>query len=137
MKVRLSRVINTEFEQPETGFDTVIYDTIITVDAWYMNDPITNSGVVNYVFPTTDIFSDKDWIIVELSFDVISWHRSEYKQVLYEEIEIQQIRPHVTYLDNPDNILFIDVGSVSNSSSGGVLLDTSLDGRLLCRFSGI
>lgn len=88
MKVRLSRVINTEFEQPETGFDTVIYDTIITVDAWYMNDPITNSGVVNYVFPTTDIFSDKDWIIVELSFDVISWHRSEYKQVLYEEIEI-------------------------------------------------
>lgn len=87
-----------------------------------------------FIFPS-NVFFDKDWVEVELSFDDITWDKSDkHKLVVYKEIVIEQLRPNVVYTNKEGNDIFFNLGEVSDGDRGGDVFNTTGYGHLLCRF---
>jgi hypothetical protein len=90
---------------------------------------------VYFIFPSK-IFKEKDWVEVELSFDDVTWDKSDkIRLVVYKEIVIEQLRPNVVYTNKMGNDIFFNLGEVWDAGRGGDVFNSTGYGHLLCRFS--
>lgn len=87
LEVRLTRVVSDQFPEPLSTIVKPPYTLLV------------DENLVTFVFPN-GVFEDKDWVDVELTFDTITWFRTETVRILYyKQIVLTKIRPSYVYTD--------------------------------------
>ena len=89
---------------------------------------------VTFTFPS-EIFNDKDWLTVEVTFDYITWAMSDKVRIVVVKRPIlTQVRPLYSYVGREDNEIFLTGGVYPSSEKGGDFWDTALYEYLWCKF---
>ena len=94
-------------------------------------DPTT----VTFTFPDS-IFDDKDNVLVELTFDEITWTLANDKKLtVYKQVVLTRVWPTYVYLDEAETEIYIEAGELSKEDTrGGDIWNMELFGNMLCRF---
>ncbi len=79
---------------------------------------------MSFVFPF-NVFSDKDWVTVEVTFDQLTYTLGETGRILvYKLVVLTQVRPKYSYKDQTNIDIFLLAGKLTDPLRGGDIINT-------------
>ena len=112
---------------------TNMYDTynVHTVtECVYLPD----SSQVEFTFPSL-IFTDKDWVTLELTFDDITWSLVwPDRLAIVKQVELTRTWPSHVYLYEVETEIYLQAGELNSADRGGDFWNMELFDNMQCKF---
>ena len=95
------------------------------------------SDLVQFTFPSL-LYTDKDWVIFELTFDEITWTRALTNRLaITKQVELTRTWPSHVYLNELNTEIYIQAGELNSATKGGDFWNMELFDNMQCKFISV
>ena len=91
-------------------------------------------SAVEFTFPS-GVFTDRDWVILELTFDDITWFLVEPDRIaVVEQAILTRTWPSHVYLHSEGVEIYLQAGELSSADRGGDIWNMEYYDNMQCKF---
>ena len=90
---------------------------------------------MEFTFPSL-VFTDKDWVVVELTFDDVTWTQVwPNRLVVVKQVELTRTWPSHVYTYEVGTEIYVQAGELNDAGRGGDIWNMELFDNTQCKFS--